>query len=32
MDGLLDFFNVDFLHNHLPDSWFENFIKLGAIV
>lgn len=25
MDGLLDFFSVDFLHNHLPDSWFNNF-------
>lgn len=25
MDGLLDFFSVDFLHNHLPDSWFDNF-------
>ena len=25
MDGLLDFFSVDFLHDHLPDSWFDNF-------
>lgn len=25
MDGLVDFFSVDFLHNHLPDSWFDNF-------
>lgn len=25
MDGLLDFFSVDILHNHLPDSWFDNF-------
>lgn len=25
MDGLLDFFSVDFLHDHLPDSWFNNF-------
>lgn len=25
MDGLLDFFSVEFLHNHLPDSWFDNF-------
>ena len=27
MDGLLDFFSVDFLHDHLPDSWFDNFHK-----
>lgn len=25
MDGLLDFFSVDFLHDHLPDRWFDNF-------
>lgn len=25
MDGLLDFFSVEFLHNHLSDSWFDNF-------
>lgn len=25
MDGLLDFLSVDFLHDHLPDSWFDNF-------
>lgn len=25
MDGLLDFFSVDFLYDHLPDSWFNNF-------
>lgn len=24
MDGLLDFLNIDFLHNHLPSSWFDN--------
>lgn len=23
----MDFFNVDFLHNHLPDSWFDSFHK-----
>ena len=28
MDGLLDFFSVDFLHDHLPDSWFDNFHKV----
>lgn len=27
MDGLLDFFSVDFLHDHLPDSWFDSFHK-----
>ena len=27
MDGLLDFFSVDFLHHHLPDSWFDSFHK-----
>lgn len=27
MDGLLDFLNIDFLHDHLPDSWFDNFHK-----
>lgn len=27
MDGLLDFLNVDFLQNHLPDSLFDNFHK-----
>lgn len=25
MDGLLDFFSVEFLHNHLSNSWFDNF-------
>lgn len=24
MDGLLDFLNVDFLHDLLPSSWFDN--------
>lgn len=28
MDGLLDFFSVDFLHDHLPDSWFDNFHQI----
>lgn len=27
MDGLLDFLSADFLHSHLPDSWFDNFHK-----
>lgn len=27
MDGLLDFFSVEFLHNHLSDSWFDNFYQ-----
>lgn len=28
MDGLLGFFSVDFLHDHLPDSWFDNFHQI----
>lgn len=27
MDEQLDFFSVDFLHDHLSDSWFDNFHK-----
>lgn len=28
MDGLIDFFNVDFLHDNLPDKWFDDFHKV----